>query len=71
MVIICREFAVTALRLAVGAGQGVVMSAGSFGKVKTAAQVVMVMALIAFDERSALDHRARLHDRRDHRAVRA
>ena len=54
MVIISREFAVTALRLAVGAGQGVVMSAGTFGKVKTAAQVVMVMALIAFDERSAL-----------------
>ena len=53
MVIICREFAVTALRLAVGAGQGVVMSAGAFGKVKAAAQVLMVMALIAFDERPA------------------
>lgn len=53
MVIICREFAVTALRLAVGAGQGVVIAAGSFGKLKTATQVLMVMALIAFDERSA------------------
>ncbi len=53
MVIICREFAVTALRLAAGAGQGVVISASSFGKLKTATQVLMVMALIAFDERSA------------------
>jgi CDP-diacylglycerol--glycerol-3-phosphate 3-phosphatidyltransferase len=52
MVIICREFAVTALRLATGAGQGVVISASSFGKLKTATQVLMVMALIAFDERS-------------------
>ncbi len=53
MVIICREFAVTALRLAAGAGQGVVISASSFGKLKTATQVLMVMALIAVDERSA------------------
>ncbi|MGB9182765.1 MAG: CDP-diacylglycerol--glycerol-3-phosphate 3-phosphatidyltransferase [Solirubrobacteraceae bacterium] len=52
MVIISREFAVTALRLAAGAQQGVVISASSFGKLKTATQVLMVMALIAFDGRS-------------------
>jgi len=53
MVIISREFAVTALRLATGAQQGIVISASSFGKLKTATQVVMVLALIAFDDRSA------------------
>ncbi len=47
MVIISREFAVTALRLAAGTQQGVVISASAFGKVKTALQVAMVMALIA------------------------
>ncbi|MGI8411185.1 MAG: CDP-diacylglycerol--glycerol-3-phosphate 3-phosphatidyltransferase [Solirubrobacteraceae bacterium] len=47
MVIISREFAVTALRLAVGSQQGVVIPASSIGKVKTAVQVVMVMVLIA------------------------
>ena len=47
MVIIAREFAVTVLRVAAGAGQGVVISASSFGKVKTAVQVAMVIALIA------------------------
>jgi CDP-diacylglycerol--glycerol-3-phosphate 3-phosphatidyltransferase len=47
MVIIAREFAVTVLRVAAGAGQGVVISASMFGKVKTAFQVVMVMVLIA------------------------
>ncbi|HWF55445.1 MAG TPA: CDP-diacylglycerol--glycerol-3-phosphate 3-phosphatidyltransferase [Solirubrobacteraceae bacterium] len=46
MVIIAREFAVTVLRVAAGA-QGVVISASAFGKVKTAAQVLMVMLLIA------------------------
>jgi CDP-diacylglycerol--glycerol-3-phosphate 3-phosphatidyltransferase len=51
MVIIAREFAVTVLRVAAGTQQGVVISASSFGKVKTAVQVLMVMALIAFDER--------------------
>src|SRR6202048_5271494 len=45
MVIISREFAVTALRLAAGAQQGLVIPASSFGKLKTATQVVMVMAL--------------------------
>jgi CDP-diacylglycerol--glycerol-3-phosphate 3-phosphatidyltransferase len=53
MVIIAREFAVTVLRAAAGAGQGLVIPASQFGKVKTAAQVAMVMALIAFDERPA------------------
>ncbi len=47
MVIICREFAVTALRLGMGAQQGVVISASIFGKLKTALQVLMVMVLIA------------------------
>jgi CDP-diacylglycerol--glycerol-3-phosphate 3-phosphatidyltransferase len=47
MVIIAREFAVTVLRVAAGAGQGVVISASWFGKVKTACQVAMVMVLIA------------------------
>ncbi len=47
MVIIAREFAVTVLRVAVGAQQGVVISANLFGKLKTALQVAMVMALIA------------------------
>lgn len=47
MVIISREFAVTALRLAAGAQQGVVISASPFGKLKTAFQVAMVMVLIA------------------------
>ena len=47
MVIIAREFAVTALRVAVGAGQGVVIPASPWGKIKTAVQVAMVIALIA------------------------
>jgi CDP-diacylglycerol--glycerol-3-phosphate 3-phosphatidyltransferase len=47
MVIIAREFAVTVLRVGMGAGQGVVISASVFGKIKTAFQVAMVMALIA------------------------
>jgi CDP-diacylglycerol--glycerol-3-phosphate 3-phosphatidyltransferase len=51
MVIIAREFAVTVLRAAAGAQQGLVISASPFGKLKTVAQVLMVMALIAFDER--------------------
>lgn len=53
MVIIAREFAVTVLRAAAGTQQGVVISASSFGKVKTATQVAMVMVLIAVDERHA------------------
>jgi CDP-diacylglycerol--glycerol-3-phosphate 3-phosphatidyltransferase len=46
MVIIAREFAVTALRMAAGA-QGVVIAANRFGKAKTVMQIAMVMALIA------------------------
>jgi CDP-diacylglycerol--glycerol-3-phosphate 3-phosphatidyltransferase len=47
MVIIAREFAVTVLRAALGAGQGLVLSASGFGKAKTVLQVAMVLALIA------------------------
>jgi CDP-diacylglycerol--glycerol-3-phosphate 3-phosphatidyltransferase len=47
MVIIAREFAVTVLRVAAGAGQGVVIPASAWGKIKTAVQVAMVMVLIA------------------------
>jgi CDP-diacylglycerol--glycerol-3-phosphate 3-phosphatidyltransferase len=48
MVIIAREFAVTVLRVAAGTQQGVVIPASPLGKLKTATQVVMVLALIAF-----------------------
>jgi CDP-diacylglycerol--glycerol-3-phosphate 3-phosphatidyltransferase len=47
MVIIAREFAVTVLRVAVGTQQGAVISASLLGKLKTAIQVAMVIALIA------------------------
>jgi CDP-diacylglycerol--glycerol-3-phosphate 3-phosphatidyltransferase len=47
MVIIAREFAVTVLRVAVGTQQGIVISASLLGKLKTAVQVAMVIALIA------------------------
>jgi CDP-diacylglycerol---glycerol-3-phosphate 3-phosphatidyltransferase len=47
MVIIAREFAVTALRAAVGSQQGVVIPASPWGKIKTAIQVAMVISLIA------------------------
>jgi CDP-diacylglycerol---glycerol-3-phosphate 3-phosphatidyltransferase len=47
MVIISREFAVTILRVAVGAQQGVVIPASPLGKLKTAVQVAMVICLIA------------------------
>jgi CDP-diacylglycerol--glycerol-3-phosphate 3-phosphatidyltransferase len=51
MVVIAREFAVTVLRVAAGAQQGVVIPASQFGKLKTAFQVLMVMGLIAFSPR--------------------
>ena len=46
MVIIAREFAVSALRIAAGQ-QGVVIPASGLGKIKTIVQVVAVLALIA------------------------
>lgn len=46
MVIITREFAVTALRM-VAAERGVVIAAGPLGKLKTVAQVAAIFALIA------------------------
>ena len=48
MVIIAREFAVTALRM-VAAEQGVVIAASSLGKLKTVLQVAAIFAAIAFD----------------------
>ena len=45
MVILAREFAVTALRAAAGS-QGIVVPAQSWGKAKTGLQVLMVFALI-------------------------
>jgi CDP-diacylglycerol---glycerol-3-phosphate 3-phosphatidyltransferase len=52
MVIIAREFAVTGLRQ-LAMEHGHVMPASVWGKVKTIAQIAMVLALIAFDERTA------------------
>ena len=52
MVIIAREFAVTGLRqLAMEHGE--VIPASSWGKIKTVAQIAMVLALIAVDGRPA------------------
>lgn len=53
MVIIGREFAVSALRTAAGA-QGVVISASLLGKAKTVLQIGMVMALIAASDSDAV-----------------
>ena len=47
MVIIAREFAVTALRM-VAAEQGVVVPASVLGKAKTITQVAAILAVIAF-----------------------
>jgi CDP-diacylglycerol--glycerol-3-phosphate 3-phosphatidyltransferase len=47
MVIIAREFAVTALRI-LAVEQGVVIPASVFGKAKTITQVVAIFAVIAF-----------------------
>jgi CDP-diacylglycerol--glycerol-3-phosphate 3-phosphatidyltransferase len=52
MVIIAREFAVTALRMAAGA-QRVVVAANTFGKAKTIMQVGMVFALIVAPDAGA------------------
>jgi len=52
MVIIAREFAVSGLRIA-AAQQGAVISASPLGKVKTALQVVAVLALIAAEDPGA------------------
>jgi CDP-diacylglycerol--glycerol-3-phosphate 3-phosphatidyltransferase len=46
MVIIAREFAVTVLRVAAGAQQGLVIPASPLGKIKTTCQVAMVLVLI-------------------------
>jgi CDP-diacylglycerol--glycerol-3-phosphate 3-phosphatidyltransferase len=51
MVIIAREFAVSALRIAAGQ-QGVVIPASGLGKVKTIVQVAAVLALIAANDPS-------------------
>lgn len=47
VVIVAREFAITGLRL-VAAGQGVVLSAGKWGKHKTLSQVIAVAAALLF-----------------------
>jgi CDP-diacylglycerol--glycerol-3-phosphate 3-phosphatidyltransferase len=52
MVIIAREFAVSGLRIAAGA-QGVVIPASWLGKVKTATQIVAILALIAASDHDA------------------
>jgi CDP-diacylglycerol--glycerol-3-phosphate 3-phosphatidyltransferase len=51
MVIIAREFAVSALRVA-ARQQGIVIPASFLGKVKTVVQVAAVLALIAVDDTS-------------------
>ena len=52
MVIIAREFAVTGLRQ-LAMEQGHVVSASGWGKIKTALQIAMVLALIVLDDRTA------------------
>src|SRR5436305_4881704 len=53
MVIIAREFAVTVLRVAAGAGNGTVIAASGPGKAKTAPPAAMGMALIAVHDSPA------------------
>jgi len=45
VVVIAREFAVTGLRLLVASNSGVLMKAGSWGKLKTAWQMITIIAL--------------------------
>jgi CDP-diacylglycerol--glycerol-3-phosphate 3-phosphatidyltransferase len=47
MVIIARELLVTAMRSAAGQ-QGVIVPAGTFGKIKTVFQILAILALISF-----------------------
>ena len=53
MVIIAREFAVTGLRQ-LAMEEGHVMAASVWGKLKTAFQIAMVLALIILDDRTAV-----------------
>lgn len=48
MIILFREFMVSALRLVVKSGDGVVVPAGWFGKIKTAFTMIAIVAILAF-----------------------